>query len=74
MCLRSTQVVLEFFLVGESEKKKSSIFHIKCQNIFIFKDGRFSLTARDARMSPAYDGIRHYLFVGPEIASRVLEK
>ena len=73
MCLRSTQVVLEFFLVGESEKKKSSFFHIKCQNIFSLRVSRFSLTARDARMSPAYDGIRQYLFAGPEIASRVLE-
>ena len=68
MCLYSPNVFLEFFSQSVSEKKKSTICHIKCCGFLTFEGSRFSLPARDAGMSSAYDGILQPKIAIPENA------
>ena len=46
----------------EKKKKKSQLFHTNCCSCFIYRAGRLSLTALDAHVSWAYNGIRQSIF------------
>ena len=56
-----------------SEKKKSTICHIKCCGFFISRESRLLLAALDAAISSAYDGVLQPKIAGAQNAFPCLQ-